>query len=78
MCYLALFFVADLFYRDGLIFMALPRSAIFLGALGIVVTCLYLWGLLERRDKTVLGMGIDSIAVLVLYLGGLVVLYFIR
>jgi cation:H+ antiporter len=75
---LALFFVADLFYRDGLIFMALPQSAAFLGALGIAVTCLYLWGLLERRDKTVLGMGIDSVAVLVLYVGGLIVLYIIR
>jgi cation:H+ antiporter len=74
----ALFFVADLFYRDGLIFAVLNRSALFLGALGIVVTCLYLWGLLERRDKTVLGMGIDSAAVLVLYVGGMIIFSFIR
>jgi cation:H+ antiporter len=43
-----------------------------------VVTCLYLWGLLERRDKTVLGMGIDSAAVLVLYVGGMIIFSFIR
>jgi cation:H+ antiporter len=74
----ALFFVADLFYRDGLVFAALNRSALFLGALGIAVTCLYLWGLLERRDKTILGMGVDSAAVLVLYVGGMIIFSFIR
>jgi len=75
---IALFFLADLFYYDGLILLALDRSAIILAALGIVVTCLYLWGLLERRDHTILGMGIDSAAVLVLYTGGMVVLYLVR
>lgn len=74
----ALFFVADLCYRDGLIFMAVPRSAIFLGALGIVVTCCYLWGFLERRNQTVWGMGLDSAAVLVLYGSGMVVFFLIR
>lgn len=74
----ALFFVADIFYRDGLIFTIVDRPAIFLGALGIVVTCCYLWGLLERRDQTVLGMGIDSAAVLLFYIGGMVLFYFMR
>jgi hypothetical protein len=34
--------------------------------------------LLERRDRTVLGMGIDSAAVLVVYPLGLAGLYFLR
>ena len=75
---IALFLLADLFYDDGLILLALDRSAIFLAALGIVVTCLYLWGLLERRNHTILGMGIDSAAVLVLYTGAMVALYLVR
>jgi cation:H+ antiporter len=73
----ALFFVADIFYREGMIFNALGPASIFLAALGIVVTCVYLWGMLERRNRTILGMGIDSAAVLVLYIGGMVVFYFI-
>jgi cation:H+ antiporter len=50
----------------------------FTASLGLVMTCVYLWGLLERRDRQFLRMGIDSIIVLALYLGGLVVLYTIK
>ncbi|WP_146392579.1 sodium:calcium antiporter [Allorhodopirellula solitaria] len=70
---IALFLPAELAYRDGPIFDAMPNSAAFLAALGIVVTSLYLWGILERRDKTILGMGVDSFAVLVVYACGLLV-----
>jgi cation:H+ antiporter len=46
--------------------------------LGIAVTALLLIGLAERRDRTVLRMGFDSAAVLLVYLGGLVLLYAMR
>jgi cation:H+ antiporter len=46
--------------------------------LGIAVTALFLIGLAERRDRTVLRMGIDSAAVLLVYFGGLVLLYVMR
>jgi cation:H+ antiporter len=46
--------------------------------LGIAVTALFLIGLAERRDRTILRMGIDSAAVLVVYLGGLGLLYTLR
>lgn len=39
------------------------------------MTCAVLWGLLERKDKTILGIGIDAAVVLVLYLCGMGVLY---
>jgi cation:H+ antiporter len=74
----ALFFLADGFYRGGPILAATDNSAIFAAALGMVVTCIYLVGLLERRDRTFLRMGYDSVAVLVTYSGGLVGLYFLR
>jgi len=45
------------------------------GAIGIIVTCLYLWGILERRNRTFLGMGTDSAWDCLVYLGGLVLLY---
>ncbi|WP_236621953.1 sodium:calcium antiporter [Novipirellula maiorica] len=72
---IALFLPAELAYREGNLFDALQPSAAFLAALGIVVTSLYLWGILERRDKTVFGMGVDSFAVLATYLAGLAVFY---
>jgi cation:H+ antiporter len=48
---------------------------IYLAALGILLTCVYIAGLIFRPGRRVLGMGIDSLAVLILYLigiGGLV------
>jgi cation:H+ antiporter len=44
---------------------------IYLTALGIVLTVVYLWGLVTRPNRVVLRMGLDSIAVLVLYAGGI-------
>jgi cation:H+ antiporter len=50
-------------------------TATFAAGLGILVMCVYLWGLLERRDRAILRMGWDSIAVLVLTLSGCVGMY---
>jgi cation:H+ antiporter len=73
-----LFFIGDLFYRQGSIFGVMNRSA-FVGAiLGLLVTSIFLIGLLERRNRTVFGMGIDSLAVLVTYIVGLGGLYYVR
>jgi cation:H+ antiporter len=46
--------------------------------LAILVTVLYVAGLAERRDRTILRMGIDSLAVIVCYLGGVAILYSLR
>ncbi|QEG01320.1 putative calcium/sodium:proton antiporter [Stieleria maiorica] len=70
---IALFLPAELAYREGPIFDAMQPPVAFLGALGILVTCLYLWGILERRDRTILGMGVDSFAVLTVYAGGMAI-----
>lgn len=72
---LALFLPADAFYVDGTIMGALDGRSVFLAALAIVLTCIYLWGVLERRDRTVLGFGIDSAAVLIVYAAGMFLLY---
>ncbi|MCM2372526.1 sodium:calcium antiporter [Aporhodopirellula aestuarii] len=71
----ALFLPAELAYREGAIFDAIHQPAAFLGMMGVVVTCLYLSGILERRDRTIFGMGVDSFAVLIAYFGGLAVYY---
>lgn len=46
--------------------------------LGMVCTLIYLAGILHRRERTFMRLGVDSIAVVIVYLGGLVLLYMIR
>ncbi|MDD5581119.1 MAG: sodium:calcium antiporter [Methylobacter sp.] len=46
--------------------------------LGLAVTGLFLMGLAERADRTFLRMGVDSVMVLVVYTGGMVLLYSMR
>jgi cation:H+ antiporter len=43
------------------------KTDIYLTGLGIVLTVVYLWGLITRPHRQVLRMGLDSLAVLVLY-----------
>lgn len=46
--------------------------------LGVAVTGIFLIGIIERRDRTIGRMGVDSAAVLVTYAGGLVLLFSMR
>lgn len=50
-------------------------SAIFIVGLGAMLTCVYLWGLLEHSNRSLVRVGIDSLVVVALYLTGLAVLY---
>jgi cation:H+ antiporter len=47
------------------------RTDIYLTALGIVLTAVYLWGLITRPHRQFLRMGMDSATVLVLYVAGI-------
>lgn len=51
------------------------RFAMFGALLGVVLTLLYLGGLIERRDRVAGRLGYDSWLVLATYLAGVVVLY---
>ena len=57
---------------------AMSASTRFAAALGILLTSIYLWGLLERDDRTVLRMGWDSAAVVVIALAGFAVMYWLE
>jgi cation:H+ antiporter len=46
--------------------------------LGIVVTAVAVAGLIERRDRAIARMGVDSLLILVLYFAGLALLYQLR
>ena len=69
-------FLPVLFLLAGLLSgsAVLPQAQatdIYLTALGIVLTVVYLWGLVTRPHRQVWRMGIDSVAVLLLYTVGI-------
>lgn len=74
----ALLFFADAAYSDQPLLNEAGRFSIFAVLLGIAVTTVYLAGLIVRRNRAIFGMGIDSAAVLILYVGGLIVLFHLR
>jgi cation:H+ antiporter len=75
---LALLLVADILYRDGTILAGADLSMVFIATIGAVMTCIYLWGLLERENRTVAGIGWDSAAASAIYVGSVAVLYFMQ
>jgi cation:H+ antiporter len=75
---LALIFVVDLVYGEGPVLSQVGTFSTFAALLGILVTALFVAGLLERRHAKVMRMGLDSIAVLATYAIGLVFLYGLR
>jgi cation:H+ antiporter len=72
---LTLLVLADVLFRDGTILERAEVSAVFVALIGAVMTCVYILGMLERADKTILGMGWDSLIALLVYGAGMAVLY---
>lgn len=66
-----LILMIDIMATGPLVLHQVDRSAMVAALLGILLTVLLLIGLLERRDKAMLRMGYDSIAVLVAYGAGM-------
>lgn len=64
---ISLLLPADIFYRKGAIIDVTDPSNIFLGGVGTIITGLYLWGILDRENRTLLRMGVDSLIVLLVY-----------
>ncbi|MGI9405181.1 MAG: sodium:calcium antiporter [Hyphomicrobiaceae bacterium] len=72
---LALILPADIAYRAGPILLAADKTATFAIVTGIIVTVIYLYGLIARSSRQILGMGMDSAIVGVVYAASLVVFY---
>jgi cation:H+ antiporter len=60
---------------EGALFADALIPTVFSASLGIVLTVIYMMGMFERRDRTVLRMGWDSAAVLVLGMLGVLAMY---
>ncbi|MCG7393543.1 sodium:calcium antiporter [Microvirga sp. ACRRW] len=72
---LSLILLGDAVFTGGPLINELSRFETVSALLGAILTGVFLIGLLERRNPTVMKMGWDSLAVMVLFAGGLVVLY---
>lgn len=71
-------FIADVFYRQGGVLESVGDFSVFAAMLGILLTGVYLAGILQRSKRVVFRIGLDSILVAALYLGGVVILYGLR
>jgi len=71
----SLLLLADLLFRGGTVMAHGGETLVLVAALGSLLTAIYLWGLIERENRTVFGIGWDSAAALLAYLAGMVVLY---
>lgn len=72
---LVLLLPADLFYRNGPILQEAGKPEALALVFGIIVTAVYVAGLLVRKKPQVLRMGVDSLIVLVLYAVSIWILY---
>jgi cation:H+ antiporter len=68
----------DVAYRGGPVLDEVGRFSLLASILGIIVTTIYLVGLIERGNRRLGRMGLDSIAVLLVYFAGLYALYALR
>lgn len=69
-----LFFMATLLSGEAVLPKA-QRTDIYLTALGMLLTCVYLCGLIFRPRRQIARMGIDSLAVMVIYAVGIAGLF---
>lgn len=74
----ALIFLVDAAYPGPPALNEVGRFSLFVSLLGILLTVIYLIGLIERRNRTFARMGIDSLVTLAVYGGGLYLLYRMR
>jgi cation:H+ antiporter len=74
---LSLFLLADVIYPKGPIINELGRFETISALLGLALIGIFLVGLLERRDPKIMRMGYDSLAVIVTFAAGVVLLYFV-
>lgn len=74
----AFIFLVDLAYRGPPVLGEVGAFSQVAAALGVLVTLLYVAGLIERRDDTLGRLGIDSWAVLASYGCGVALLYTLR
>jgi cation:H+ antiporter len=67
--------IADFFYIQGRFFSVIDRSFLLIGMLGLLMTVVALISDLARLERKILFLEIDSALLILLYFGGLALLY---
>ena len=70
---LTFFLLADLFAGEAVLPQASAES-LWLGGLGALVTAIMIYGLLMRPRRKIIGLGPDSLIVLLVYIAGVLLL----
>lgn len=71
----ALIFLADIAYTEGPVLREAGPFEAVASLLALILTSIFILGLLERKNRTVLRMGYDSLAVIIVFTAGLSILY---
>lgn len=75
---IVLIFVVDAVAPSSPVLANIGDFAAVSALLGLLVTALFVVGIAERSDRTIGKFGLDSVAVLLIYLGGMTLLFTIR
>lgn len=75
---LVLVFPADILYRGGPILQGTSQTVSLALSFGIAVTAIYLVGLIVRRKPKLGMLGLDSVLVMVTFMGSLAAYYYVR
>lgn len=75
---LVLVFPADFLYQGGPILQGASQTVSLALGFGIAVTAIYLVGLIVRRKPRIGAVGLDSVLVMITFLGSLVAYYYVR
>ena len=71
---LQIIFVADLFYRGGPVLAHAGNFETVAACLSVMMTGIFVVGMLERRDQTIWRLGLDSVVAILVFAAGLVAL----
>jgi len=71
-------FICSLFYRGGSLLGDVSQIHILTASLSILLTFIALKGILVRNKRTVFGLGLDSLVMIVLFIVGTSLLYYYR
>jgi cation:H+ antiporter len=75
---IGLLLLADLFYAGEPVLNTAGRFEAVAALLGLILTAVFVVGLLERKNRTFLRIGYDALAAILIFAGGIVLLYFLQ
>ncbi|OQP59039.1 hypothetical protein [Niastella populi] len=72
----SLIFIAELFFAPGPALEVQDRFSMTAAMPGIILTGIYLLGILAKSKKQLLGIEIESLVIIITYIPGIILLYF--